>query len=368
MSMPAPLPLTITNSSGQPNSSVYVYVIGLNAPLANGGVWAHLTRDGDFKPIALSDNDPSTGYTDWALELESTGTTTIQLPPVWSGQVYFSFNDKLKISVVSSTSQPGGLGWTAPSGWTPADPNYDIVYADVEFTYDPGGGGINCDTTYVDMFSVPVTLELIGSAGTQTAGGLSVSRTALFSAFTNAGAPLSTLVVGSSVRILNPQHAIGVTGFPSDYLDSAISAAWTQYQTQSLTVQVSGTSYTGTVDASTNVMTFQNVTGSIGMPTTLEVLACNGVFVPPASESVLAAIAAVVAAALNRGTLSNASQPLCDATQFYSGTSNGYAQLMHANSTSGQCYAFPYDDVCNLYSSDLADAAPTQLNVTLAAF
>lgn len=367
MSVPATLPLTITNASGQPNSSIYVYVIGLNAPLDDGGVWAHLKADGSFKPIALSDNGPD-GYTDYALELKPTGTTTFHIPPIWSGQVYFAFSQKLKIQVNSNSSQPGGLGWTAPSGWTPTDPNYNTIYADVEFTYQGGGGagGMNCDTTYVDMFSVPLTIELVGSLGTQTAGGVTASRSDIFAAFTNAGAPLSTLVVGSDVRILNPMHAIGVTGFPSNYLDSAISAAWTQYQTQTLTVTVSGESYSGTVDASTNDMSFQGVSGSIAQPTTLQTLSCNGPFVP--ADSTLAAIAAAVAAALNRGTLATATQPVCNASQFYQGTSNGYAQLMHQYSTDGQCYAFPYDDVCNLYSSDLADPEPTQWNVTVNAF
>jgi hypothetical protein len=289
-----------------------------------------------------------------------------------SGQVYVSFGEKLKIAVNSSAGQPGGLGWTAPSGWTPTDPNYGTIYADVEFTYT-SSGLMNCDTTYVDMFTVPITIELTGSMGTQTAGGLTTSRTDVFNAFANAAAPLPSLIVGKNVRILNPQHAIGVTSFPSDYLDQAISAAWTNYQTNTLTVTISGTQYTGTVDSTTNALTF--TPGSIGQPSTLEVFACSGVFVPPmtnpptSDQTELAAIAAAVAAALNRGTLlSSASQPACDSSQFYQTTSNGYAQLLHKYSTGGQCYAFPYDDVCGTYSSDLNDPAATGLALTLNAF
>lgn len=361
MSTPPPLPLTVTNNTGSyANSDVYVYVIGLDS----GGDWAHLTIDGDFRPIALHDNNPVTGYVDWALPLASSGATTFQLPFISSGQVYFSFGEKLKMSVVPSTSQPNGLGWTAPSGWTPSDPNYGILYADVELTYS--SQGMNCDTTYVDMFAVPITLQLIGSQGTQNVGGLTTSRAAVFDAFAQGGDALASLIVGNNLRVLNPQHAIGVTSFPADYLDAAIAAAWSNYlSNQTLTVNLNGTQYLGAVNPNRYNLVFQP--GAIAQPSTLEVFACNGVFVP-ADNPDLAAIAAVVAAALNRGTLLVANQPDCNAAQFYQSASNPYAQLLHQFSPGGQCYAFPYDDVCNLYSSDIADPAPTQWNVSLDAF
>jgi hypothetical protein len=67
---------------------------------------------------------------------------------------------------------------------------------------------------------------------------------------------------------------------------------------------------------------------------------------------------------LTNGTM----QPVCSSGDFYANApTNYYSQILHANSLDGQCYGFPFDDVCGLYSSDISDPAPAQLILTLEA-
>ena len=72
--------------------------------------------------------------------------------------------------------------------------------------------------------------------------------------------------------------------------------------------------------------------------------------------------------ALNRGTLlANPNQPDATATAFYKvPTTNHYARLIHASTTGGAGYAFPYDDVhADGYNTEgrVVDQHPTRLRV-----
>ena len=43
-----------------------------------------------------------------------------------------------------------------------SDPNYPVLHDFFEFTNN--GGGMNCDTTMVDQFAIPLAITLAGSA------------------------------------------------------------------------------------------------------------------------------------------------------------------------------------------------------------
>jgi Beta-1,3-glucanase len=365
--------LTIVNNTGlYQNDEIYFYVLGLS--YASPSCYCHLEADGSFTECSLNDNGPD-GYTDYSIGLNASGgETNIELPEMYSGQIYFSFGEKLNIAVNSNPTQPCGLGLALPSGWTPSDPNYNILYADIEFTYT-NTGVMNCDTTYVDMFTVPITMQLIGQQN-QTVGQLVPGGfQRIYEAFA-ANDDFKSLIVGNNLRVIAPGHGIDAGLFSSTYLDSYIQQCWQYYQKNKLTVNVTGIgAYTGQVD-SNNVFTFEPFTSpsiissppdTIDLPATRDVFYCNNALSAPNTD--FGAVVAIIGASLNRGVLTTSTtQPVCTSGDFYANApTNYYSQILHANSLNGQCYGFPFDDVCGLYSSDISDPAPTQLILTLEA-
>jgi Beta-1,3-glucanase len=356
------LQLSITNNTGvYDTDQIYFYIIGLNSD----GCFSHVESDGTLTACSLSDNKFD-GYTDYSINLADTSTLT--LPQMTSGQIYVAIGEKLKIKVVSVPRHVTcGLGLALPSGWTSTDPNFNILYAVIEFTYD--GNGLNCDTTYVDMFSIPIEIQLIGqnnqSAGALIAGG----RSSIFEAF-KAASDFAKLVIGDDLRVIAPGHGIEASVFDAGYLDSYIDSCWSYYQNQSIDVQVGSDSFTGQVN-SDSVFQFPPQTGTLGSltkPSTKDVFFCDGTLSAPNND--WGAVVARIAASLNRGVLTNGTtQPVCDADNFYATSqTNHYSQILHANSVNGLCYGFAFDDVCGLYSSDLSDPEPTNLNLTLTPF
>lgn len=363
--------LTIINKTGlYQNDEIYFYIIGLsyNSP----SCYCHLEADGSFVECSLDDNK-SDGYTDYSIRLTPGGETNIELPQMYSGQIYFSFGEKLKIAVNSNPTQPCGLGLALPSGWTPTDPNYNIRYADIEFTYT-NTNVMNCDTTYVDMFSVPITMQLIGQSN-QTVGQLVPDGLQkIYDAFA-ANSDFANLIVGNNLRVIAPGHGIDAGLFSSTYLDTYIQQCWEYYQKNQIVVNASTGTFTGQVDAG-NLFTFEPFTSpsvlssppdTIALPATRDVFYCNNTLEAPNTD--FGAVVAVIGASLNRGVLTQSTtQPVCSSSDFYpSAPTNYYSQILHANSLGGQCYGFPFDDVCDLYSSDLSDPQPRQLILTLEA-
>jgi hypothetical protein len=362
---PTTVPLTITNSTGQDDSEIYLVIIGLDA----NGCWAYVNADGSTTEFS------ATGPNNYLLQLSSLTNNTVNVPWLVSGQVYFSVGSPLTFGATSDAKQPCGIGVQVPAGWTTSDPNYDVMYDVVEFTFD--AGGINCDLTQVDAFGLPITLQIVGQNGTQTTGAWNKTRSEMFAEFTS-DATLGKLVITSGtppdqidLRILNPSHAIALGLFPSDFFDDAIADYWNTYQNNTLTITLVGGSFPGTYQATTGgkgaPMTITlggTQVGQITYPTTSEVFACNGTF--DQGNTAMGAVANVVVTAINRGILGISSQPDCNVSDFYpaKGTWNGYAQLLHSLSADGLCYAFAYDDQC-AQSSDLADPAPTSWNITL---
>ncbi|UBF29770.1 beta-1,3-glucanase family protein (plasmid) [Kovacikia minuta CCNUW1] len=369
--------LTITNKTNYANQSIYFYVIGLVGYVekVNPGWWNYLKPDGTLQRCTLSDNG-SDGFADYAIPLNmSESTTVIDLPQLTSGRLYISINDRLKIKVNADPKQPHGIGLALPAGWV-TDPNYNILFDSFEFTYN--SGGMNCNTTQVDMFSIPITVQLIGqqtqSRGELVAGG----RSKIFSDI-KANSDFAKLAVqdtkGSDLRVIAPGHGIDAGLFAADYLDAYIKSCWTEGKSYTVTLQDSdykGT-YIGTIsDGKLNFYDVsdptKNMICSIPQPTTNEALSCSGVLAGP--NTLPGAIQARIAAALNRTTLlANSQQPTCDPTAFYQNSpTNFYSKIRHTYHKDGNCYGFPYDDVCSLYSSDMSDPAPAELNLTLEAF
>jgi hypothetical protein len=349
------LPLTITNSTGDyGNASVHVYIVG-----NQDGRQVRVTADGTLAPVALSDNGAD-GFTDYAIPLASSGETTLSLPYM-SGRVYVSLGSKLKFKAV--TDGAGNAALQYPAGWVSSDPSYDVLHDCAEFTYN--SSGMFCNTTMVDMFSVPMSIRLTGSAdqttGTLVAGG----REQVFAAVKGVDA-FAPLVV-DDLRVVAPGHGLDAGLFAKDYFASYIDEAWSTYAGKDLSITTNAGKFTGRVSGDTLSFTGP-ASASFAKPSTRDVLFCDGALAAP-NDGRTGPVAAVLGAAFNRTTLvSTAAQPTTDPASFYrTAVTNHYAKAVHAATADGKAYGFAFDDVAE-FASYIQDTAPTGIRLNLTSF
>ncbi|MEV6483848.1 beta-1,3-glucanase family protein [Streptomyces sp. NPDC051576] len=349
------LPLTLVNNSGSfDNASVHVYIVG-NVD----GKQVRVAPDGTLAPIALSDNGAD-GFTDYAISLNSGAETTISLPYL-SGRIYVSLGAKLKFKAVADGNGSPALQY--PAGWVTSDPNYGVLHDCAEFTHN--ASGMFCNTTMVDMFSVPLSIRLTG-AQDQTTGTLrDGGRASVFAAVRQVEEFAPLLV--DDTRVIAPGHGLDAGLFAADYFAPYIDEVWSTYTGKDLTVTTNAGAFTGRVRA--DRFTFTGPASvSFAKPSTRDVLFCDGNLAAP-NDGTTGPVAAVLGAGFNRSTLlSNPAQPTTDASAFY-GTdlTNHYAKAVHAATADGRAYGFAFDDVAD-FASYVQDTAPTAIRLTLTPF
>jgi hypothetical protein len=349
------LPVTIVNNSGSfSNTSVHLYVVG-NVD----GKQVRLTADGNVAPIALSDNGAD-GYTDYAIPLAGSGETKVSLPYM-SGRIYVSLGQKLKFKAV--TDGNGNAALQYPAGWVTSDPNYGILHDCAEFTHN--AAGMFCNTTMVDMFSVPMSIRLTGdkdqTAGTLRDGG----RAAAFAAVKQVE-EFAKLVVDDT-RIIAPGHGLDAGLFSKDYFAPYIDEVWSTYTGKDLKVTTNAGTFTGRVRGER--FTFDGPASvSFAKPSTRDVLFCDGNLAAP-NDGTTGPVAAVLGAGFNRSTLlSNPAQPTTDPATFYQAAlTNHYSKAIHAATKDGKAYGFAFDDVAD-FASYIQDTSPAAFTLTLTAF
>ncbi|GAA3219372.1 glycoside hydrolase family 64 protein [Streptomyces thermocoprophilus] len=262
------LPVTVVNNSGSfTNGSVHLYVVG-NA----GGKQVRLTPDGTLAPIALSDNGAD-GFTDYAIPLSGSGETKLNLPYM-SGRIYVSLGAKLKFKAV--TDGAGNAALQYPAGWVKSDPNYGVLHDCAEFTFNEAG--MFCNTTMVDMFSIPMSIRLTGerdqTTGTVREGG----RADAFAALRRVE-EFAPLVVDDT-RIIAPGHGLDAGLFAEDYFAPYIDEVWSTYTGKDLTVTTNAGTFTGRVRGER--FTFDGPAQvSFAKPSTRDVLFCDGNLAAP---------------------------------------------------------------------------------------
>jgi hypothetical protein len=352
------MPLTVVNNTGQfANSAVWIYIVGTN--LATGAQ-SYVRSDGALIAVTPSLNGPD-GYADLSIPMGGSGSTTINLPNM-SGRIYASLNAKLKFRVVTDGGGHNALQY--PAGWVTSDPSYPVLHDCAEFTFN--GGGMFCNTTMVDMFSIPMAITLTGSS-TQTTGTLkSGGRDAIFAAIAAQSGFSSLAVGGNKVRVLAPGHGIEAGLFSSTYYDGYVNQVWNTYTGTDLNVRINTTTYTGRVSG--GLLRFTGGVAAFAKPTTKDIFYCNGALGAP-NDGLTGPVAALLGAAYNRSTLGNhASQPVDDPGQYYQqATTNHYSRIIHQNTVDGHAYGFPFDDVGG-FASYVADGAPRAITLTLTPF
>ncbi|MGW0336258.1 glycoside hydrolase family 64 protein [Streptomyces sp. NPDC003011] len=349
------LPLTIVNDSGSfDNASVHVYIVG-----NQDGRQVRVAPDGTLVPIAVSDNGPD-GYTDYAISLAGGGETRLSLPYM-SGRIYVALGQKLKFKAVTDGAGDPALQY--PAGWVASDPNYAVLHDCAEFTHN--SAGMFCNTTMVDMFSVPLSIRLTG-AKDQTTGTLRASGRADVFAAVRQAEEFARLVVDDT-RVITPGHGLDAGLFPADYFAPYIDEVWSTYTGKDLTLTTDAGTFTGRVRGER--FTFDGPAPvSFGKPSTRDVLFCDGALAAP-NDGTTGPVAAVLGAGFNRSTLLSApAQPTTDPASFYrTDLTNHYAKALHAATEDGRAYGFAFDDVADC-ASYIQDTAPTGIRLTLTPF
>jgi hypothetical protein len=309
--------------------------------------------------VALSDNGAD-GYTDYAMDLAASGETSLSLPHL-SGRIYVSLGAKLKFKVVTDGNGEPALQY--PAGWVTSDANYRVLHDCAEFTHN--AAGMFCNTTMVDMFSVPLSIRLTG-ARDQTTGTLRANgRAGAFAALRQV--PEFAPLVVDDTRVIAPGHGLDAGLFPADHLAPYIDEVWSTYTGRDLTVTTNAGTFTGRVRGGRLVFDGPAQV-SFARPSTRDVLFCDGTLAAP-NDGTTGPVAAVLGAGFNRSTLlSSAAQPTTDPTGFYrTALTNHYARAMHAATEDGRAYGFAFDDVADL-ASYVQDTAPTGIRLTLTPF
>lgn len=348
----ATMSLTLRNETGShAGDPVWTYVVGTN--LATGEQ-CRLTAGGELAPVSEADNGPD-GYTDYAIPVES-GGTTLTLPQGMSGRIYLAIGQKLKFRV-----NPGNA-LAYPAGWVDSDPNYPILHDCAEFTYD--AAGMHCNTTMVDMLSVPLAISLTGAQQQSTGLLRDGGRAAVFSALSGQDG-FSGLVI-EDLRVIAPGHGLDAGRFAADYFAGYVDAVWSHYQSSTMTVTAGSNTFTGQVSGSQFV--FSGGVAPFDKPSTRDVLFCDGALAAP-NDGVTGPVAAALGAGFNRSVLTDSgAQPVADAGQYYQdGVTNHYARIMHENTVDGKAYGFAFDDVGE-HASYIEDIAPTSMTVTMTPF
>lgn len=348
----ATIRLRFVNRTGAyDNASIHFYIVGTN--LATGEQ-SRVTPEGTLVPVSLADNGAD-GYADYAIPFSGSGDTLSQIPADMSGRIYFSLGEKLKFKV----NEGNALAY--PAAWVESDPSYGVLHDCVEFTYK--SGRIYCNTTMVDMFSVPLSIALTGeespTTGTLKEGG----RAKIFSAV-SASPDFGSLVVDDR-RILAPGHGLDAGLFPTTYFDSYIDQVWSKYAGEDLVVKANNTTFTGRVSGDQFV--FDGGVKAFSRPTTRDVLFCDGTLAAP-NDGITGPVAAVLGAGFNRTTLlASADQPTGDPAGFYQRDPvHAYCKAMHDNTVDGKAYGFAFDDVGG-FASYVEDNA-AEMAVTLTPF
>ncbi|WP_230419306.1 glycoside hydrolase family 64 protein [Catenulispora pinistramenti] len=363
------LQIALQNSTD--SSQVYAYITG--QAIDNNNALMLLESDGQSVYYPSSPGSPGTPLgADCAIALGAPGsTTTVTIPHIAGGRIWFSVGAPLTFLL-----NPGP-GLVEPSVSNSSDPNIDIMWDFCEFTYNDAQ--MYANLSFVDFVSLPISLTLTGSGGTQTAAGLSANGldtvcSGLIAQHNTDGAGWDQLVVtsnGANLRALSPNNGIVINGsLFSGYYQPYVDQVWSQYSSQTLSVDTQAQWGTVTGQVSGGQLTFPGV-GSFAQPSAADIFSCStGPFANAAGE--MGTLIARISAAFNRSTLLiDADQPDGEnpANYYQNAITNHYSRIAHAASLDGRGYGFPYDDVAPNGGTDqsgaVADGNPTLLTVAV---
>lgn len=366
------------------DNQVYIEILGSNV---STGALSWVNYDGTVTAASVADNTAAnavTGpngqtYPNYAFTLAQ-ANHLLKLPPLNGGRIYVSLGAPMYITIEAGNP----LGYAGPNPLNTSDPNSNTHYDWYEFDWGGTSDAIFINTTQVDDFGLPMTLDVWGSGETfhqQTGITESIAQIDQeFVAETPAAfqAAQGGVAAVSPLRIWAPAHmTFGAGGTNGNYLDSYVNAVWAEYATTPLQVFLNNNSheYTGTTSGTTFNFTEVNLgngayagpqTYTINKPSTQDLLLCAGTMAYAAStltaqeSGVTLALEAQFCAAFNRHVMDNYADWTLVSDYYQAAPANYYAAFWHAHSIAGLSYGFAYDDV-NSQSSSIIGAKPEHM-------
>ena len=366
------------------DDQIYIEILGSNV---STGALSWVNYDGTVTAASLSDNTAANAikgpngqtYPSYAFTLAQS-QHLLKLPPLNGGRIFVSLGAPMYIPIEAGNP----LGYAGPNPLNTADPNSNTHYDWYEFDWGAAHDAIFINTTQVDDFGLPMTLDVWGSGETfhqQT--GITESIAAIdqeFAAETPAAfqAGQGAVPAVSPLRIWAPAHmTFGAGGANGTYLDSYVDAVWAEYATTPLKVFLDNNSheYAGTTSGTTFNFTEVNLnngayagpqTYTINKPSTQDLLLCAGSMAYAASNltaqeaGVTLALEAQFCAAFNRHVMDTYADWTLVPDYYQAAPANYYSAFWHAHSIAGLSYGFAYDDV-NSQSSSIVGASPEHM-------
>ncbi|HLO66425.1 MAG TPA: glycoside hydrolase family 64 protein [Holophaga sp.] len=355
----APTRFVLSNRTAGPRGKEPVFVT-LTA-MDELGRFVRMDDRGRFLPCDPADNTVRIGDQDWApyaIPLAKVRSFQVERGRLLRGaRLYLSVGAPLWLRVDPVT---GGL--VQPDMNNPEDPNASTVFDWMEFALD--GSGFHGNTTCVDQFGLPITLEVVEASGAKAGPvGIARRRSDILAAYRDAmPSAFAALADAGGLRILAPGHA--TQGPLTTYLDGYIRAMWERYRSEPLVLTPDEGTFTGRVDGQGRLVFTREGDACTyvipRMPTTREAWRCDGPLTEGnATERVLGAL---LGALINRHTLEAPLSWRDEEADYDASPANSYAAFWHAEGIGGKAYGFAYDDVND--RSTLVNAAdPLEVRV-----
>jgi beta-galactosidase len=366
------------------DDQIYIEILGSNV---STGALSWVNYDGTVTAASIADNTAAnavTGpngqtYPNYAFTLAQ-ANHLLKLPPLNGGRIYVSLGAPMYIPIMAGNP----LGYGGPNPLNTSDPNSNTHYDWYEFDWGGASDAIFINTTQVDDFGLPMTLDVWGSGESfhqQTGITESIAQIDQeYVAQTPAAFQIGQggVAAVSPLRIWAPAHmTFGAGGANGNYLDSYVSAVWAEYATTPLNVFLNNNSheYSGTTSGTTFNFTEVNLsngayagpqTYTINKPSTQDLLLCSGTMAYAASTltsqeaGVTLALEAQFCAAFNRHVMDTYADWSVVSDYYQAPPANYYAAFWHAHSIAGLSYGFAYDDVNN-QSSSIVGAKPEHM-------
>lgn len=335
------------------NDRIWICVVGQNS----SGQFCYLKPDGTLVPITAGSTSDS-----WSYRLSDiSGFQVPQSMP--ATRLYISLDNKMVMRGIVDGA--GNVGVVQPDLNNPADANAFTIFDWIEYTVAPGAFWGN--TTQVDQFGFPITMEMYNDSGSSYASfrkvGIEETREAIFSAFENIAQSEFRGLVQRPYRIVAPckgDFRVGRTY--GTYMNAYVDQVWTYYKTNTLSFDHPLGHFDGRVLSDNRFEFTRSSDGGkfyiSGKPNNDELFEGSGVLAT--GNTVELALQAQMCAALNRHIVQDPANWANDWAYYQSGSANYYSKFWHDHNIGGYAYGFCYDDVAD-HSTLIESHAPRGL-------
>ncbi len=335
------------------NDRIWICAVGQNA----SGQFCYLKPDGTLVPIVAGQTSDA-----WSYRLSD--ISGFQVPKSMPAtRLYISLDKKMVMRGIVDGA--GNIGVVQPDLNNPSDANASTIYDWIEYTVAPGAFWGN--TTQVDQFGFPITMEMYNDSGSSYASfkkvGITETREAIFSAFENIAQAEFRGLVQRPYRIVAPcKGDFRVGRAYGTYMNSYVDQVWNYYKTNTLSFDHPLGRFNGRV-LSDNRFEFTRTSDGgkfyvSGKPNNDELFEGSGVLAT--GNTVELALQAQLCAALNRHIAQSPASWATASAYYPAGPANYYAKFWHDHNIDGKAYGFCYDDVAD-HSTLIESHAPRGL-------